>query len=145
MSFFPSLPADAGVRHILTLIPEADRALVAFHTAALRNAGPLTPAHKELILAYVFRLNACQSCWGVHSQTAQAFSLDAQALEALLAYIDTAYIDERLGALLLYARKLTLELTRMTEQSGTLKPCLPPGGPRPRCTTPFSPCACSTS
>lgn len=41
MSFFPSLPADAGVRHILTLNVEAGRALVALHFAALRHAGPL--------------------------------------------------------------------------------------------------------
>lgn len=111
MSFFPSLPADAGVRHILTLNPEAGRALVAFHTAALRNAGPLTPAHKELIAAYVSGLNACQYCYGVHSQTAQAFGLGAQALEDLL-----ADIEERLKPLLRYARKLTLEPTRMTDQ-----------------------------
>lgn len=116
MSFFPSLPADAGVRHILTLNPEAGRALAAFHTAALRNAGPLTPAHKELIAAYVSGLNACQYCYGVHSQTAQAFGLGAQALEDLLADIDTADIEERLKPLLRYARKLTLEPTRMTEQ-----------------------------
>lgn len=43
MHFCPSLPANAGVRHILTLHPEAGRALIAFHRAALRNAGPLEP------------------------------------------------------------------------------------------------------
>jgi hypothetical protein len=43
MSFFPSLPADTGVHHILALNPEAGRALVAFPTAALRSAGPLEP------------------------------------------------------------------------------------------------------
>ncbi|PKO64707.1 MAG: peroxidase [Betaproteobacteria bacterium HGW-Betaproteobacteria-16] len=116
MSFFPSLPADAGVRHILTLNPEAGRALVAFHTAALRNAGPLEPAHKELIAAYVSGLNACQYCYGVHSQTAQAFGLGAGVLEALLADVDTADVEERLKPLLHYARKLTLEPTRMMEQ-----------------------------
>ncbi|MCU0955773.1 MAG: peroxidase-related enzyme [Hydrogenophaga sp.] len=116
MSFFPSLPPDAGVRHILTLNPEAGRALIAFHTAALRNAGPLEPAHKELIAAYVSGLNACQYCYGVHSQTAQAFGLGADVLESLLSDIDTALVEERLKPLLRYARKLTLEPTRMTEQ-----------------------------
>jgi hypothetical protein len=38
MSFFKSLPDDAGVRHILTLKPRAGRALVEFHTAALHEA-----------------------------------------------------------------------------------------------------------
>lgn len=115
MSFFPSLPGDAGVRHILTLNPEAGRALIALHTAALRNAGPLEPAHKELIAAYVSGLNACQYCYGVHSQTAQAFGLGAGVLEALLADVDTADVEQRLKPLLHYARKLTLEPARMTE------------------------------
>lgn len=116
MTFFSSLPADAGVRHILTINPEAGRALVAFHTAALRNAGPLEPAHKELIAAYVSGLNACQYCYGVHSQTAQAFGLGTSVLEALLADVESADVEERLKPLLRYARKLTLEPTRMTAQ-----------------------------
>jgi uncharacterized peroxidase-related enzyme len=103
------------VRHILTLNPEAGRALVAFHTAALRNASPLTPAHKELIAAYVSGLNACQYCYGVHSQTAQAFGMGEGVLEALLADVDSADVEERLKPLLRYARKLTLEPTRMTQ------------------------------
>ena len=43
MSFFLSLPANAGVRHILTLNPVADHAVFAFHSAALRSAGVLEP------------------------------------------------------------------------------------------------------
>lgn len=115
MSFFKSLPEDAGVRHILTLNPQAGRALVEFHTAALRNEGPLEPGHKELIAAYVSGLNACQYCFGVHAETAKAFGLEAGTLERLLADIDSADVDERLKPLLRYARKLTLEPSRMTE------------------------------
>ncbi len=115
MSFFKSLPEDAGVRHILTLNPQAGRALVEFHTAALRNEGPLEPRHKELIAAYVSGLNACQYCFGVHAETAQAFGLEAGTLEHLLTDIDSAGVDERLKPLLRYARKLTLEPSRMTE------------------------------
>lgn len=115
MSFFKSLPEDAGVRHILTLNPQAGRALVEFHTAALRNEGPLEPRHKELIAAYVSGLNACQYCFGVHAETAKAFGLEAGTLERLLADIDSADVDEQLKPLLRYARKLTLEPSRMTE------------------------------
>lgn len=115
MSFFKSLPEDAGVRHILTLNPQAGRALVEFHTAALRNDGPLEPRYKELIAAYVSGLNACQYCFGVHAETAKAFGLEAGTLEHLLTDIDSADVDERLKPLLRYARKLTLEPSRMTE------------------------------
>lgn len=114
MSFFASLPADAGVRHILTLNPAAGQALVIFHSAALRNDGPLTPKDKELIAAYVSGLNACQYCFGVHSQTAQAFGVPEDVMTQLLADVDTASVDERLKPLLRYARKLTQEPSRMT-------------------------------
>lgn len=68
MAFFPSLPEDAGVRHVLAFNPAAGRALIEFHTAALRNASRLSAADKELIAAYVSGLNTC----GVHSETAKA-------------------------------------------------------------------------
>ncbi len=114
MSYFASLPADAGVRHILALNPAAGQALVMFHTAALRNDGPLTPKDKELIAAYVSGLNACQYCFGAHSQTAQAFGVPADVLTQLLADVDNAPVDEKLKPLLRYARKLTQKPSRMT-------------------------------
>ena len=90
MAYFPSLPDDAGVRHIVTLNPAAGRALVEFHTAALRNASQLSPRDKELIAAYVSGLNACQYCYGVHSETAKAFGVEENLLEQLLNDFDNA-------------------------------------------------------
>lgn len=116
MSFFPSLPADAGVRHILSLNPAAGRALIEFHTAALRNPSRLGPGDKELIAAYVSGLNACQYCYGVHAETARAFGIDATLIEQLVADVDTAPVEARLRPLLQYARKLTLEPSRMTQR-----------------------------
>ena len=75
MAFFPSLPENAGVRHILTLNPAAGRALIELHTAALRNDSNLGASDKELIAAYVSGLNGCQYCFGVHAETAKAFGL----------------------------------------------------------------------
>ena len=116
MPFFPSLPADAGVRHILSLNPAAGRALIEFHTAALRNPSRLAPADKELIAAFVSGLNACQYCYGVHAETARAFGVDAALIEQLVADVDIAPVEARLRPLLQYARKLTLEPARMTQR-----------------------------
>jgi uncharacterized peroxidase-related enzyme len=115
MAYFPSLPEDTGVRHILSLNPAAGRALIEFHDAALRNASRLAPRDKELIAAYVSGLNACQYCYGVHSETAKAFGIDAALLEQLLADFDAAPVDARLKPVLAYARKLTLEPAKMTQ------------------------------
>jgi hypothetical protein len=46
MTFFASLPHDAGVRHILGLNPRAGRALIEFHTAVLRQDTALAYARK---------------------------------------------------------------------------------------------------
>ena len=114
MSFFDSLPADAGVRHILQINKPAGRALIEFHQALLRADSPLAPAQLELIAAYVSGLNACQYCHGVHSETARAFGMEEGALEALLSDADTASIDPGMRPLLAYAKKLTFSPTRMT-------------------------------
>ncbi len=93
--------------------PEAGRALIAFHSAVLRNDTALTAAHKELIAAYVSGLNACSYCHGVHRETAIAFGVDEGLIESLLADPERAPVEPRLRPLLAYALKLTLEPARM--------------------------------
>ena len=115
MAYFASLPEDAGVRHIVSLNPVAGRALIELHSAALRNPSGLAPRDKELIAAYVSGLNACQYCYGVHSETAKAFGIDAALLEQLLSDFDAAPVEARLKPVLAYARKLTLEPAKMTQ------------------------------
>lgn len=115
MPFFPSLPEAAGVRHILTLNPAAGRALIEFHTAALRSDSALGARDKELIAAFVSGLNACQYCYGVHMETAKAFGVDESLLEALLTDFDNAPVDPRLKPILAYARVLTLSPTRAAQ------------------------------
>ncbi len=102
MAWFPSLPEDAGVRHIVSLNPAAGRALIEFHDAALRNALGLLPRDKELIAAYVSGLNACRYCYGVHSETAKAFGIDSSLLEQQRTDFDTAPVDARLKSILAY-------------------------------------------
>jgi uncharacterized peroxidase-related enzyme len=113
--FLPSLPPDAGVRHLITINRSAGRALIELHAAALRNESDLAARDKELIAAYVSALNACQYCFGVHAETAGAFGIEAGLLEALLADPEAAPVEPRLKPLLDYARKLTLAPARVTQ------------------------------
>jgi uncharacterized peroxidase-related enzyme len=115
MAYFPSLPVDAGVRHILQLNPAAGRALIEFHEAVLRTDSQLTSKDKELIAAYVSGLNDCQYCYGVHAETAAAFGVDAAVFEELLADVDTARVDLRLKPILKFARQLTLAPAKATQ------------------------------
>lgn len=108
MPFMPSLPGDAGVRHILALHASAGRALIDFHCAVLRTDTRLTAKNKELIAAYVSGLNACQYCFGVHKETAKAYGVDEALFAALLDDIDSAPVDQNLKPILTYAKVLTL-------------------------------------
>jgi uncharacterized peroxidase-related enzyme len=115
MPFFPSLPPEAGVRHILELNKPVGRHLIEMHTALMRADSPLTPAQHELIAAYVSGLNACEYCFGVHAETARAFGLPEGAVEAMLGDLDAAPVEPRMRPLLAYARKLTLTPAQMTQ------------------------------
>lgn len=108
MPYFPSLPADAGARHIFMLNPAAGRAMIEFHCAALRSDSQLTARDKELIAAFVSGLNACQYCYGVHKETAKAYGVDESLIEAMVADLDQAPVDAKLKPILEYARILTL-------------------------------------
>jgi uncharacterized peroxidase-related enzyme len=114
MPFFSSLSSDAGVRHILQFNKPAGRSLIEFHQALLRGDSPLKPAQLELIAAFVSGLNACQYCYGVHSETAKAFGLAEGALDALLADVESAP-DPKMRPLLAFAKKLTVAPTRMMQ------------------------------
>lgn len=115
MTYFPSLPDDAGVRHILQLNQAAGRALIEFHEAVLRSDSQLTSKDKELLAAYVSGLNDCKYCYGVHAETAAAFGVDAAIFEELLADVDTARVDARLKPILKFARQLTVEPSKATQ------------------------------
>ncbi len=116
MPFFPTLPEDAGVRHILSMNPAAGRALIEFHSATLRADSQLTAKDKELIAAYVSGLNACQYCYGVHKETAKAYGVPEDLFDALLKDVATAPIDPRMKPILAYAKVLTLSPTKALQR-----------------------------
>ncbi len=116
MPYFPSLPEDAGVRHILGLNPAAGRALIEFHSAALRTDSQLTAKDKELIAAFVSGLNACQYCYGVHKETAKAYGIDESLIVALLTDLESAPVDHKLKPILVYAKVLTLTPTKALQR-----------------------------
>ncbi len=115
MSFFPSMQKPEGVLNILRFNPLAGQALIALHTAALRNESSLSPADKELIAAFVSGLNECRYCYGVHSRTAIAYGLDESTLQSLIDDVDGSSIRAELKPLLRYVQKLTVDPSRMTQ------------------------------
>ena len=113
---FPSLGANATVPDILKMSPEAGVALLEMHEAIMRAPSALTPGQRELIAAYVSGLNRCQYCHGVHAETAKAYEdIPRQAVDRMLADLETAGFDEKIKPILRLARKLTQTPADVTE------------------------------
>jgi uncharacterized peroxidase-related enzyme len=113
--YLKSLPDDAVLLQVFRAYPDTARPLLDYHELVMRGPSPFTVAERELIAAYVSGVNECGYCHGVHTATAEAFGIPEGLLEALLADLDTAPVDERIRAVLRYVGKLTTAPARLTD------------------------------
>lgn len=116
MPYLKSLPDDAVLLQVFRAYPDTARPLLDYHELVMRGPSPFTVAERELIAAYVSGVNECGYCHGVHTATAEAFGIPEGLLEALLADLDTAPVDERIRAVLRYVGKLTTAPARLTDE-----------------------------
>ena len=93
MSFLKSLPAEAGLLQIFQAFPGAARPLLEYHEVLLRGESAFSPVERELIAAYVSALNNCNYCRAVHSQTAVALGIDADAVSEILSGSGLEHVD----------------------------------------------------
>jgi uncharacterized peroxidase-related enzyme len=125
MSFLKSLPADAGLLEIFRAFPEAARPLLEYQEVLLRGESPFSAADRELIAAYVSGLNNCNYCRAVHSQTAVALGIPADAIPNIFSgpgFEQVRHgtspsdwrIDVRVRPVLTFVRKLTLSPGEIT-------------------------------
>ncbi len=81
---------------------------------AMRGQSPWSVGERELMAAYVSKLNECPFCVGAHTATASRSFNGENRVAAVLADLDSAPIDEPLRATLRLLGKLTM--------GGTLHP-----------------------
>jgi uncharacterized peroxidase-related enzyme len=82
-----------------------------FTQEAMRGRSTWSVGDRELMAAYVSKVNDCPFCVGAHSATAARACQDRDRVAAVLADLDSAPIDERLRATLGMLGKLTSEGT----------------------------------
>ena len=80
--------------------------------AAMRGESAWSVADRELMAAYVSKLNDCPFCVGAHTATAAAAYGDKQRVAAVLADVDSAEIADELRA--------TLRMLGTLTRTGTL-------------------------
>ncbi len=75
---------------------------------AMRGSSSWSVADRELMAAFISKLNACEYCIGAHSAVSARAYGDGAKVEAVLADLDRAVIEEPLRATLSMLRKVTL-------------------------------------
>jgi uncharacterized peroxidase-related enzyme len=95
-----------GIRALLAFRPETAKPLGDLADALLHAPGTLSQGEREIIAAYVSRLNECAFCHNSHAAIAAAHLDDEQLVTAVMHSPDQAQISEKLKALLAVAAKV---------------------------------------
>jgi uncharacterized peroxidase-related enzyme len=82
-----------------------------FTQEAMRGPSAWSVGDRELMAAVVSRANACEFCIGAHTATARQAYRDDAKVQAVLADLESAPVEERLRATLRLLAKLTREGT----------------------------------
>ena len=81
----------------------------------MRGPSVFTSGDRELMAAYVSKLNSCTYCYSSHSESAVLLGVDRAVLDGIMADIGTASIDNRLKPIFAFLKKLTLTPYKMTQ------------------------------
>jgi uncharacterized peroxidase-related enzyme len=109
------MPADALVKDVYSLNPASFRHWIHVEEAIMRGPSAFTPGERELMAAYVSRLNSCTYCASSHSEAAIILGVEPHLLEPLMADVDAAPVDDRLKPIFKFLKKLTLSPSKMVQ------------------------------
>ena len=115
MPFFKSLPENAGPPNVFAAYPELYGPWSEMSQILMNGTSPLSPAERELILAFAAGTAGCTFVYVAHSQVAYAWGIEEGLMDRLLENLDSAPIDQRLKPLLAYLRKLILTPSDLTQ------------------------------
>ncbi len=115
MTFFKSLPQDAGPPAVYTKYPALYEPWSQMSQAMMNGPSPLTQGERELIFAYAAGVVGCEYVYVAHSEVAYAWGIEKGLIERLLENPDTTPVEARLKPLLAFVRKLMLTAGKMSQ------------------------------
>jgi uncharacterized peroxidase-related enzyme len=115
MSFFNSLPDDAGPASVFAKYPEIYGSWAKMSQALMNGPSPLSQGERELIFAYAAGVAGCRFVYVAHSEVAYARGIKKGVMDRLLENLDTAPVEARLKPLLAFVRKLMLTPGEMSK------------------------------
>jgi uncharacterized peroxidase-related enzyme len=113
MAFFKFLNQHSDITDITFRDRHRFAPLDQFTQRLLRGDSAISVSEREIIAAYVSRLNECSFCSGIHTQVAANFGVEDSLIERLVVDINSSGVSEKLVPLLKYVYKLTLHPNRM--------------------------------
>jgi len=115
MAFFDFLDDSSGISRLFARDQVRYGPVRELRRNIMRGPSGFSEGERELMAAFVSRLNQCQFCAQAHAVRATERGFDIAVLEGLVADIDTAVISERLKPVFRFIEKLTVEPARMVE------------------------------
>jgi uncharacterized peroxidase-related enzyme len=114
--FVKSLPENAGPPNIFTAYPELYGPWSEMSQVLMNGSSPLSPADREIILAFAAGTAGCTFVYVAHAEVAYAWGIEEGLLDRLLNDFDTAPVVDKLKVLLTFVRKLTLTPQDMSQE-----------------------------
>jgi uncharacterized peroxidase-related enzyme len=115
MTFFKSLPPDAGPPAVFMKYPEIYGPWSTMSQAMMNGPSPLTQGERELILAYAAGVAGCDFVHVAHSEVAYAWGIEKGLVERLLEDPGSAPVSARMKSLLAFVRKLAATPNDITQ------------------------------
>ncbi|MBI3299482.1 MAG: peroxidase-related enzyme [Elusimicrobia bacterium] len=116
MSHIPNPAGLPGILGPFAFRPETAKPLCELAETLLRGPSSLTPGEREIIAAYVSRLNECTFCHGSHAAAARSLLKDKPGtVDAVMKDPAAAPVSDKLKALLVIAAAVQKGGRRVTD------------------------------
>ena len=116
MPYLSSLKDGDDSIAVFAQYPQVYAPFVKFAENVFRERSSLPERERQIIYAYVSKLNGCEYCFGGHNALAESYGAPADLVEQLVSDIDRAPVDDSLRALVRYAKKLTRTPHRINDR-----------------------------
>ena len=115
MPFVSFLEEGQELGALMARQPDRYAPFVAMTNHILTAPSELTEGERELIGAFVSALNACAYCTGTHTAIAKAYGLDPSLVDSVVHDLETAPLDPKMKAALVFSKKLTETPSKMVQ------------------------------
>ena len=98
MGFMHSLGEAPHLYDVMSISPRMAIYLFKMTDEIMLSEGPLTPAEREIIAAFVSGINACSFCYRGHKAIAEIFGVDEGLIDQLVDDLNSTELSTKMKA-----------------------------------------------